>query len=179
MYIRGIGSRINTPAVGLYVDNIPFIDKSAFDFNYSDIERIDIMRGPQSTLYGRNTMGGLIRVFTKSPFTYQGTDVQLSAASYNNFKAMLKHYHRISEQFAFSAGTFYEHKGGFFKNSFNGKHIDTDNEFGGRIRTIYYPNENLKLDFTANYEYTNQGGYPYAYTGRKYLTIAPADTNEI
>ncbi len=166
VYIRGIGSRINTPAVGLYVDNIPFIDKSAFDFNYSDIERIDIMRGPQSTLYGRNTMGGLIRVFTKSPFTYQGTDVQLSAASYNNFKAMLKHYHRISEQFAFSAGTFYEHKGGFFKNSFNGKHIDTDNEFGGRIRTIYYPNENLKLDFTANYEYTNQGGYPYAYTGR-------------
>ena len=47
VYIRGIGSRINTPAVGLYVDNIPFIDKSAFDFNYSDIERIDVMRGPQ------------------------------------------------------------------------------------------------------------------------------------
>jgi len=37
IYIRGIGSRINTPAIGLYVDNIPYIDKSAFDFNYSDI----------------------------------------------------------------------------------------------------------------------------------------------
>ena len=46
VYVRGIGSRINTPAVGLYVDNIPFIDKSAFDFNYSDIERIDVLRGP-------------------------------------------------------------------------------------------------------------------------------------
>lgn len=166
VYVRGIGSRINTPAVGLYVDNIPFIDKSAFDFNYSDIERIDVMRGPQGTLYGRNTMGGLIRVFTKSPFTYQGTDVQLSAATYNNYKVMLKHYHRISEQFAFSVGTFYEHEGGFFKNSFNGKRIDTSDEFGGRIRAIYLPNENLKLDVTANYEYTNQGGYPYAYTGR-------------
>ena len=56
IYIRGIGSRINTPSVGLYVDNIPYIDKSAFDFNYADIERIDILRGPQGTLYGRNTM---------------------------------------------------------------------------------------------------------------------------
>ncbi|HJC97332.1 MAG TPA: TonB-dependent receptor [Candidatus Phocaeicola merdavium] len=166
VYVRGIGSRINTPAVGLYVDNIPFIDKSAFDFNYSDIERIDVMRGPQGTLYGRNTMGGLIRVFTKSPFTYQGTDVQLSAASYNNYKAMLKHYHRISDQFAFSVGMFYEHKGGFFKNAYNGKRIDTDDEAGGRVRAIWFPNEDLKLDFTLNYEYTNQGGYPYAYTGR-------------
>lgn len=166
VYIRGIGSRINTPAVGLYVDNIPFIDKSAFDFNYSDIERIDVMRGPQGTLYGRNTMGGLIRVFTKSPFTYQGTDLRLGAATYNNYNASLTHYHRISNQFAFSVGLFYDHKGGFFKNDFNGKRIDTDNEFGGRIRAIYLPTENLKLDFTVNYEYTNQGGYPYAYTGK-------------
>ena len=45
IYIRGIGSRINTPSVGLYVDNIPYIDKSAFDFNYCDIERIDVLRG--------------------------------------------------------------------------------------------------------------------------------------
>lgn len=166
VYVRGIGSRINTPAVGLYVDNIPFIDKSAFDFNYSDIERIDVMRGPQGTLYGRNTMGGLIRVFTKSPFTYQGTDIRLSAATYNDYKASLTHYHRISSQFAFSTGFFYEHKGGFFKNSFNNKRIDTDNEFGGRFRAIYLPTDNLKLDLTVNYEYTNQGGYPYEYTGR-------------
>lgn len=166
VYVRGIGSRINTPAIGLYVDNIPFIDKSAFDFNYADIERIDVMRGPQGTLYGRNTMGGLIRVFTKSPFSYQGTDVRLSAATYNDYKASLTHYHRISSQFAFSVGLFYEHNGGFFTNSYNGKRIDYNNEFGGRIRAIYLPTENLKLDFTINYEYTNQGGYPYMYTGK-------------
>ncbi len=70
IYIRGIGSRMNTPAVGLYVDNIPYLDKSAFDFNFFDIERIDILRGPQGTLYGRNTMGGLVKVNTRSPFTY-------------------------------------------------------------------------------------------------------------
>ena len=77
IYIRGIGSRINTPAVGMYVDNIPYVDKSAFDFNFYDIERIDILRGPQGTLYGRNTMGGLVKVHSKSPFSYQGTDLRL------------------------------------------------------------------------------------------------------
>ena len=166
VYVRGIGSRTNTPAVGLYVDNIPFIEKSAFDFNYADIERIDVMRGPQGTLYGRNTMGGLIRVFTKSPFSYQGTDLRLSGATYNDYQASLTHYHRISTQFAFSVGLFYRHDGGFFKNTYNGKRIDRNNEFGGRVRAIYLPKENLKLDFTVNYEYNNQGGYPYAYTGK-------------
>ena len=147
VYVRGIGSRINTPAVGLYVDNIPFIDKSAFDFNYSDIERIDVLRGPQGTLYGRNTMGGLIRVFTKSPFTYQGTDVSLGAATYNNYKASVTHYHRISDKFAFSAGAFYEHDGGFFENvARNNEKIDKGNEAGGRMRAIWL------------------GGYPYQLT---------------
>ncbi len=175
VYVRGIGSRINTPAVGLYVDNIPFIDKSAFDFNYSDIERIDVLRGPQGTLYGRNTMGGLIRVFTKSPFTYQGTDVRLSGAMYNDYRASLTHYHRISEQFAFSVGLFYRHDGGFFKNAYNGRRIDRNDEFGGRIRAIYLPKENLRLDFTVNYEYNNQGGYPYEYTG---LVSGPEDRGD-
>ena len=166
VYVRGIGSRINTPAVGLYVDNIPFIDKSAFDFNYSDIERIDILRGPQGTLYGRNTMGGLIRVFTKSPFTYQGTDVNLSAATYSNYKASVSHYHRISNKFAFSANFFYEYDGGFYENTArNNEKVEEGSEAGGRFRAIFLPNDHLKLDFTLNYEYLNQGGYPYAYTG--------------
>ena len=147
VYVRGIGSRINTPAVGLYVDNIPFIDKSAFDFNYSDIERIDVMRGPQGTLYGRNTMGGLIRICTKSPFTYQGTDLTLGAATYNNYKASVSHYHRISSRFAFSANFFYEHKGGFFKNTTrNNERVDYGDEFGGRMRAIYLKLQALERD---------------------------------
>ncbi len=161
IYIRGIGSRINTPSVGLYVDNVPYIDKSAFDFNYYDIERIDVLRGPQGTLYGRNTMGGLIRVYTKSPFSYQGTDVRLSAGTYNNYSGSLTHYHRISEKFAFSAGGFYEYGEGFFDNHKTGNKADPLSAGGGRIRAIWLPSENLKIDFTAGYEYSDQGGYAY------------------
>lgn len=165
IYIRGIGSRINTPSVGLYVDNVPYIDKSAFDFNLSDIERIDILRGPQGTLYGRNTMGGLIKVHTKSPFSYQGTDLRLGAGSHNNYNASVSHYHRLSNRFAFSTGGFYEYGGGFFKNSFLNKRVDRKQAGGGRFRGIYLPTSNLKLDLNVSYEYSDEGGYPYFYTG--------------
>lgn len=180
VYIRGIGARINTPSVGLYVDNIPYIDKSAFDFNFFDIERIDVLRGPQGTLYGRNTMGGLVKVHTRSPFSYQGTDIKLSAATYNNYSASLTHYHRISNQLAFSAGGFYEYKGGFFKNhapSVN-KKADELSAGGGRIRAIWLPNENLKLDFTVNYEYGDQGGYAYGQYDKTTQQIAPIAYND-
>ena len=179
MYIRGIGSRINTPAVGMYVDNIPYLDKSAFDFNFYDIERIDILRGPQGTLYGRNTMGGLVKVHTRSPFSYQGTDVKLSYGSGNNHRsASLTHYHRISDRFAFSAGGYYEGADGFFTNSHLNKKVDDMQAGGGRIRAILLTANDWKFDFNVNYDYTDEGGYPYYFTGDIY-SFPPEVTTDL
>lgn len=178
VYIRGIGARINTPAVGLYVDNVPYIDKSAFDFNYYDIERIDILRGPQGTLYGRNTMGGLIKVHTRSPFTYQGTDVKLGAGTYNNYNASVTKYHRVNEKFAFSAGGFYQHEGGYFTNEATGKKIDPLDAGGGRVRAIWLPKSNLKFDLNISYEYSDQGGYAYGAYDKATGNIAPVNYND-
>lgn len=175
VYIRGIGSRINTPSVGLYVDNIPYIDKSAFDFDYSDIERIDVLRGPQGTLYGRNAMGGLIKIHTKSPFTYQGTDFRMGAGTRNEYNASLTHYHRTSERFAFSTGGFYNYEGGIFRNAArDNQKVDKGQSAGGRFRGIYLPSDNWKLDLNVSYEYSDQGGYPYVYLG----SVDPASQNE-
>lgn len=162
IYIRGIGSRINTPSVGLYVDDIPFIDKSAFDFDFSDVERIDILRGPQSTLYGRNTMGGLIKIYSKSPFNYQGTDLKIGAATYGDYNVSLSHYHRLNNNFAFSTSGFLKRRGGFHKNTYlSDKVIDRGLTGGGKFRGIFIPTSNLKLDLNLNYEYSDEGGFPY------------------
>jgi len=166
VYIRGVGSRINTPAVGLYVDNIPYVDKSAFDFNFYDIERVDVLRGAQGTLYGRNTMGGLVKVHTKNPFSGNGTDVKLSVSNRDAHRHLsLTHYHRISDIFAFSAGGYYEGSDGFFRNDYLGKKIDKMQAGGGRIRGIWMPAERLKIDYSLSYDYSDEGAYPYFYTG--------------
>lgn len=179
IYIRGIGARINTPAVGLYVDNVPYIDKSAFDFNFYDIERIDILRGPQGTLYGRNTMGGLIKVHTRSPFDYQGTDLKLGIEGQSShYTASLTHYHRVGNKFAFSAGGFYENAKGFFRNEYLNKMADPLQAGGGRIRAIYLPEDNLKIDFTLGYEYSDQGGYAYGLYDKETGKIAPVAYND-
>ena len=179
VYIRGIGSRINTPSVGLYVDNIPYIDKSAFDFNYSDIERIDVLRGPQGTLYGRNAMGGIIKVHTKSPFSYQGTDFRIGAGTHNQYNTSVTHYHRMNERFAFSAGGFYDYDGGFFRNAArNNDKIDKGQSAGGHMRAIYLPSDNWKLDFNVSYEYSDQGGYPYGLYNKESGEVAKTAYDE-
>lgn len=166
IYIRGIGSRMNTPAVGLYVDNIPYVDKSAFDFNFYDIERVDVMRGPQGTLYGRNAMGGIIKVYTRNPFVYQGTDVKLGFATKNNsHNIAVTHYHHINDKLAFSAGGYYNGSRGFFKNDITGKRVDDEKAGGGRARLIYLASEQVKLDFNLSYDYSDEGAYPYFYKG--------------
>lgn len=176
--IRGIGSRTNTPSVGIYVDDVPYIDKSAFDFNFFDIERIDVLRGPQGTLYGRNTMGGLINIHTRSPFDYQGTDLKLGIGTYNNYNISATHYHKISKVFAFSAGGFYKYSGGYFKNTYLNKMSDKMHNGGGRIRGILRPKSNLSIDMSISYDRNNQGGYGYAPYDKITDTTGDITTNE-
>ena len=163
IYLRGVGSRIGTPAIGMYVDDVPLANMSSMDQDLSDADRIDVLRGPQGTLFGRNTIGGLIRVYTKNPMNYQGTDLMLGGATYNNYRARVTHYHRPSERFAFSAGVGYEHLGGFFKNeALGGKRVDRSDDISARWRGIFVPSDKVRLDLSARYQWTRQGGYPYA-----------------
>ena len=162
VYLRGVGSRIGTPTIGMYVDNVPLAGMSSMDQDMSDAERIDVLRGPQGTLYGRNAIGGIIRVYTKNPMNYQGTDIMLGGATYNNYRTRVTHYHRPLDNLAFSAGISYEHLGGFHRNVCNGQRADRSNDIAARWRGIYIPSDKVRLDLSARYQWTRQGGYPYA-----------------
>lgn len=167
MYIRGIGSRINTPAVGLYVDNMPVADKGAFDFLLLDADRVDVLNGPQGTLYGRNSMGGLIRVFTADPMRRQGTTVSVGATGRTTGRRVSAiTRQKLGERLAVSLGGYYSAENGFFRNDSTGKKADGMSEAGARARAVYRPTQKLSLDFQLNYNYTDQGAYPYYYTGK-------------
>ena len=145
-YIRGIGSRINTPAVGLYVDNVGYADKSAYDIELLDVERVDVLRGPQATLYGRNAMGGLLRVFTRNPFHYQGTNIRLgTSVKDKGYQLSASHYQKTSHRMAYALSGFYKHSEGFFENVTRHETVGGSETGGGRVRVIYLPAESREL----------------------------------
>ena len=167
-YIRGIGSRINTPAVGLYVDNVAYTDKSAYDISFLDVERIDILRGPQGTLYGSNTMGGLIRVYTRNPFQRPGTSIRAGFSSRDMAHTFsLSHHQKLHSKIAMSMGGFYQGRRGMYQNIWRDEYADEKKAGGGRLRFIWFPTEHWKLDFATDYTYTDEGGYTYRYEGNK------------
>lgn len=161
IYVRGIGSRVNSPSLGIYVDDIPLMNKSAFNSHVWQLDRVDVLRGPQGTLYGINTEGGLVRQYTKNPMHYQGTDVNLGIGTrfYRNIE--VAHYNKVNDQFAFSVAAFYDGTNGFWKNALTGERADDMNEAGGRLRLIYQPTQKLSFDWIADYQYVRQKAYPY------------------
>lgn len=161
MYVRGIGSRISSPAVGVYLDGMPLQSKSAFNFHTYDLNRVDVLHGPQGTLYGMNTEGGLIRMYSKNPFAYQGTDVTLSVGTKFWRKAEVSHYEKLSDKVAYSLAGFYDGSNGFLVNQYNGERADKYDEFGGRARLLWKPSQRWQFDFTADYQYTHQNGFAY------------------
>jgi outer membrane receptor protein involved in Fe transport len=173
VYIRGVGSRINSPAVGLYVDHAPMVEKSAYDLDLLDVERVDVLRGPQGTLYGSNTMGGLICLYTKNPLSYQGTDVQLSGSNKDNKgRVEFVHHQRWNDRWGFSLGGFYENKRGMYRNTYRNAWQDQGQSAGGKLRVVGMLTSHLMADLNLRYQYTNEDAYPYYYAGVAGTTAA-------
>lgn len=166
VYVRGIGSRINTPAVGLYVDNIPYADKSAYDFHFLDVDRVDVLRGPQGTLYGRGAMGGLLRVFTADPFTRNGTDISLGMSSRETGRH-LSATTRLhpSDRLAMSLSAFYKGDEGFRRNTTTGSKADGSDLAGAHVRLGWKPAKAWRIDYTAAFQYSRERSNPYVYEG--------------
>ncbi len=162
VYIRGIGSRINAPSVGLYVDNVPYFEKAAFDFDFFDVKSIEILRGPQGTLYGRNTMGGIINITTLSPLDYQGTHLRLSAGNYNDYDISAGYYGKLTRNFGVSLAANYVDNGGFFTNQYTGDKVDEMQSLGARNKLEWRITPQWTLKNIFSFEHSKQGGYPYA-----------------
>ena len=163
IYVRGIGARMDNPSVGLNVDNVPYLNKDAYDFDVADISWVEMLRGPQSTLYGRNTMAGVINVRTLSPMNFQGLRVFAEGGNGGRLRAAVGWYDKLSAKTALSATFEWSHLKGFFTNEYNGKHIDKENNFGARIKFQWHPSSVFHIENTAAAGFLRQGGYPYEF----------------
>ena len=169
IYVRGLGARIDQPVIGLNVDNVPLLNKNAFDTELADIERIEVLRGPQSTLYGRNTMGGVVNVYTLSPLTYEGVRALAEYGSGNTLRLRASAYYRPLPDVGCSVTGFYTRSDGFFENEYTHRSCDREWQAGGRWKIQWDNRRGLRLDNTLSLARLEQGGYPYACAGEGIL----------
>ena len=182
--LRGVTTGFDIgPTVGVYLDEVPYGSSTAFalgaqhalDVGLFDLDRVEVLRGPQGTLYGASTMGGLIKYVTKRPdATRLGVDAQAGTAglrdggvSYNG--ALAINAPIAPDRAALRASGFYSRDGGYVANLALGEEdVNRSDIYGGRVDLLFTPSEalsirlggflqNIARDGQATVEYTLEG----------------------
>lgn len=178
IYMRGFGSRIDQPVVGMSVDNIPLMNKNNYDFELFDIDKVQVIRGAQSMLYGRNTIGGAINITTLSPLTFQGKRLMLEYGSENSVRVKAAHYAAPTAYFGWSAGVYYSHSDGLFDNMELGEKCDGGDNAAARLRFQWLPGKQWSIDNSFTVGYTDEGGWGYRRYDAATGILAPIAYNE-
>jgi iron complex outermembrane recepter protein len=155
--LRGAGqeqSGINfDPAVGIYIDNVyqPRINGAFFDF--FDIDRIEVLRGPQGTLYGRNTSGGAIKIQTRKPsfeWTWAG-DVALGNYERTDVRGVVSGP-IMDDTLAFSLSAVSRKRGGFIDAPAYGRKVNNRDTQAVRGKLLFTPNERTEIEAALDYQ---------------------------
>ena len=178
IYVRGFGSRIDQPVVGMNIDQVPVMNKNNYDFELFDIDNIQIIRGAQSTLFGRNTSGGTINITTLSPLNFQGKRLSVEYGNENNIRIKAAHYEAASKRFGWSVGTYYNHSDGFFTNNYTGDNCDGGDNAAVRARFQWLPADRWSIDNAFTVGYTDEGGWGYRLYDGASGTLAPIAYND-
>ena len=178
MYVRGFGSRIDQPVVGMNIDGVPVMNKNNYDFELFDIDRVQVMRGAHGLLYGRNTSGGAINLYTMSPLNFQGKRFTLEYGSANNVRVKASHYAAPSNKFGWAVSLLYNHSDGYFMNKELGKNCDGGDNGALRLRLQWLPASGWSIDNTLTAGYTAEGGWAYRYYNPADESLAPVAYND-
>lgn len=178
IYIRGVGTRGSGQSVGIYVDNVPLMDKSTFDTELLDIRSVNVLRGPQGTLYGRNAMGGVINIYTPSPLDFQGTRIKLTAASHDTYSASASHYMKLSQNVGYAIGGYFNSTGGYFTNVNTGRKVDSRQDAGARIRFDWKISDKWRAGLKASYDWTDGGAFAYGLYDKEAGKVEPTNYND-
>jgi iron complex outermembrane receptor protein len=164
--VRGIGAGQNSPAVATYIDGVPQLSSSTSNIQFVDIDRVEFLRGPQGTLYGRDALGGVINIYTLQPDDNAHSDLTITGGNYS-----LQDYRGGARgpivpgkmYYAVSGG--YVSRDGYSTNTFTGNDLDHVNELFGRFELRFLPAKNWDLRLTLNGERDADGDFPISDLG--------------
>ena len=160
--IRGITTTSYDPAVATYIDGVNQFSLDTYIPQLNDIERIEILRGPQGTLYGRNAMGGVINIITKQPANNTNGFVELTFGNYNQqrYSAAIR-TPIVKNKLFFGASGVFNKRDGYYFNEYNNTSFDKQHQLSANGYLKYLPGNNwsVMLNFKIQNN-KNDGAFP-------------------
>ena len=162
VFIRGIG-QIDTaifsdPAVGIYVDGVYLARAQGGIFDLLDLERIEVLRGPQGTLFGKNTTGGAISLITKQPSSTFTARLAGTLGQYDRRDLRASASGGLTESLAGSLALLTTNRDGFARSRVTGQEFNDDNRDSARLALSFTPSEGLLVHLTGDYTREREAG---------------------
>lgn len=163
--IRGLGSTFGLtndgidPGVGFYVDGVYYARPAATTLDFVDVEQIEVLRGPQGTLFGKNTTAGSFNVTTKKPEFTRGASFEMSYGNYGYIQAKASVTGPLTKKLAARVSFSGTQRDGTIYNVSTGKYTNDLNNLGGRVQFLYKPTSNIDITVAGDYTRQRPDGY--------------------
>src|SRR5688572_9647171 len=169
--IRGLGSPFGLtndgldPGVGFYVDGVYYARPAAATFDFIDVERIEVLRGPQGTLFGKNTTSGAFNITTRKPNFRAGTTLEVSYGNNGYIQAKASVTGPLSKKLAARLSFSGTQRDGVIENVVTGKKINDVSNVGFRGQLLYKPSDNTTVTLAADFSRQRPDGYAQVVAG--------------
>ena len=161
IYIRGIGQpdalQTFDPAVGVYVDDVYYSRIRGTQFDLLDLARVEVLRGPQGTLYGKNTIGGALKLVSRQPDQTVRSQSSVSVGNYDLFEAKLALSGPVSDTLALGFAAMGSARGGYVTDPVNGQEYNDKHTFASRVALAWTPNDRFRVNASADYTKDKSG----------------------
>ncbi|MGN6438722.1 MAG: TonB-dependent receptor [Agriterribacter sp.] len=169
--IRGQGTTFGLtndgiePGVGFYVDGVYYARPAAATLDFIDVERIEVLRGPQGTLFGKNTTAGAFNIITKKPSFKPGANAEVSYGNYGYIQAKASLTGGLGKNFAARLSFSGTQRDGTIEHVVTGKKINDINNLGFRGQLLYSPSSKVEITLSGDASSQRPDGYAQVFAG--------------
>ena len=169
--IRGLGSPFGLtndgldPGVGFYVDGVYYARPAAATLDFIDIEQIEVLRGPQGTLFGKNTTSGALNITTRKASFTPGANAELSYGNYGYLQAKASVTGPLTKKLAVRASFSGTQRDGTIENVRTTKYTNTLNNQGARVQFLWKPTNKIAITLAGDITSQKPDGYAQVVAG--------------
>ncbi len=159
IFLRGVGTQGGTlgqdPAVATFIDGVYVVAITGTQFALNDIERLEVLKGPQGTLYGRNATGGAINIITREPSETPSIEASVGYGNLYERDASLYATGRIAPNLVADIAASYDQDDGFGRNIYSGQNVNARKDEDVRSKWLWTPTDKTKVTLGMSYNYAD------------------------